>query len=172
MSNRPVPYPYAEDDPAFITMDLWEMNRYDERYMQPAEVRIKALEDAGGGGVATGSILDLKGVPSQFPTSEQCYDTDWLVLAKSDGIYFRNPLTCEEFKPKAFSLKALPQQGATHFLHLEDTPASFETHAGKLLKVSDCETRVEFVDAPVSRAEYNALLAKLERLESYWGPAE
>lgn len=168
---REVPYPEVEGSQFAPFVDQWFLNRYDEDYLQVAEERIKALEDAGGGGVATGSILDLKGTPGFFPTIEQCVDTDWMVLVKSDGIYFRNPLTCEELKPKAFSLRAPAGGSATHFLHLQDTPSAYTNHAGKLLKVSDHERGIEFVDMPdhtcqVTTAQYMAVLKRLEALEA------
>lgn len=174
MSNtRPLPYPFAEDVQDCLIMDYYEMNRYDEKYMQPAEVRIKALEDAGGGGIASGSILDLKGTPREFPSVEQCAETDWMVLVKYDGIYFRNPLTCEEFKPKGYSLKKA-EGGVSHFLHLMDTPGTYERHAGKLLRVSDCETRLEYVDMPthectVTESDYLELVRRLDALEAGGG---
>lgn len=151
----------------YCVMD-YDLRDYNTNTVKPIDDRVTLLEKEGVQ-PGSGSILDLKGTPSEFPTAEECKGTDWITIVRSDGLYFRNPLTGAQKVPKIVSNRQADTPTSSHFLHLKDTPSSYNGHGGKLLAVGDFEDEVRFVDPEVSRREYVALLERVRLLEEALG---
>lgn len=118
MNKNIVPPDWGSYDPNMF-INLSDMQYYYENFtnvvnetaegnslkIETLDGRVAKLEQeqpVGPGG--TGAFLNLGGVPERYPTAEEMVaggnETGFMVIARSDGIYFYNPVTKQLIKPK------------------------------------------------------------------------
>lgn len=118
MTTRITPPDWGSYDPNML-VNVADIKYYYENFTevvdskaQANELAIKTLDGrvtkveqeipVGPGG--TGAFLNLGGVPERYPTAEEMNingnETGFMVIARSDGIYFYNPVTKLLIKPK------------------------------------------------------------------------
>lgn len=85
-----------------VTNELANDNKLAVENLNGRVAKLEQEQPVGPGG--TGAFLNLGGVPERYPTAEEMVaggmETGFMVVARTDGIYFYNPTTKVLIKPK------------------------------------------------------------------------